>query len=188
MKNSSKVMCELCDAPANIKCDSDRASLCWRCDHKVHGANFLVAKHKRCLLCHNCQAMTPWTASGPRIPPSMSLCLSCVSSHNNDSCCTTQLSVQNCVKHNNEEEEDDDDEEEEEDDNDENESSLYEEDYNCIGDEDDEEDIENQVVPLTTLSSIGVMPSSMEEVDKNHLLTALPSLSLKRNREAYSSN
>ncbi|KAK9674409.1 hypothetical protein RND81_12G230700 [Saponaria officinalis] len=172
MKN--KVVCELCDAPANINCDSDRASLCWRCDNKVHRANFLVAKHNRCLLCHICQAMTPWTASGPRVPPSLSLCLSCVSSYKNNN---TSTSVQSCVN------DDDDEEEEEEDDNDENESSLYV--------DENEEDIEmNQVVPLTALSSIGVSvtPSSMEEVDESYLLTALPSLSLKRNREIFLSS
>ncbi|KAK6946791.1 B-box-type zinc finger [Dillenia turbinata] len=55
--------CELCSNPARMYCESDQASLCWSCDEKVHGANFLVAKHMRCLLCHACQCLTPWKAS-----------------------------------------------------------------------------------------------------------------------------
>ncbi|KAL3733665.1 hypothetical protein ACJRO7_023092 [Eucalyptus globulus] len=45
-----------------MHCESDQASLCWGCDEKVHGANFLVAKHARALLCH---------ASGPRLGPTV---------------------------------------------------------------------------------------------------------------------
>ncbi|KAG2299330.1 hypothetical protein Bca52824_035802 [Brassica carinata] len=40
-----KKKCELCDGVARMFCESDQASLCWDCDGKVHGANFLVAKH-----------------------------------------------------------------------------------------------------------------------------------------------
>ncbi|XP_050205866.1 zinc finger protein CONSTANS-LIKE 2-like [Mercurialis annua] len=56
--------CELCKFPARIYCESDDASLCWRCDQKVHGANFLVARHARTLLCKTCRSPTPWKASG----------------------------------------------------------------------------------------------------------------------------
>ncbi|GFY91779.1 hypothetical protein Acr_08g0001750 [Actinidia rufa] len=59
-------------------CDSDRAILCWDCDARVHAANFLVAKHSRTLLCHACQAPTPWTGSGPRLRPTVSVCETCV--------------------------------------------------------------------------------------------------------------
>ncbi|KAB1210083.1 hypothetical protein CJ030_MR6G011341 [Morella rubra] len=55
--------CELCKVPARTYCESDQASLCWDCDAKVHGANFLVARHYRTLLCHACQSQTPWKAS-----------------------------------------------------------------------------------------------------------------------------
>ncbi|KAF2616950.1 hypothetical protein F2Q68_00040437 [Brassica cretica] len=53
-------------------CESDQASLCWNCDGKVHGANFLVAKHTRCLLCTSCQSLTPWKATGLRLGPTFS--------------------------------------------------------------------------------------------------------------------
>ncbi|XWS51988.1 hypothetical protein CRYUN_Cryun11dG0029000 [Craigia yunnanensis] len=55
--------CELCGGLARMHCESDQANLCWDCDVKVHGANFLVAKHSRTLLCHVCQNPTPWLAS-----------------------------------------------------------------------------------------------------------------------------
>lgn len=72
-----KKRCELCDRRAAMHCESDQASLCWSCDEKVHGANFLVAKHARALLCHVCQSPTPWTASGPKLGPTISVCECC---------------------------------------------------------------------------------------------------------------
>ncbi|KAK7852193.1 b-box domain protein 31 [Quercus suber] len=65
--------CELCDSPAKMFCESDQASLCWDCDAQVHGANFLVAKHSRRLLCHVCQSLTPWSGSGPKLLPTVSV-------------------------------------------------------------------------------------------------------------------
>ncbi|KAF5755909.1 putative transcription factor interactor and regulator Znf-B family [Helianthus annuus] len=59
--------CELCKSTARIYCESDRASLCWTCDSKVHSANFLVTRHSRSLLCRVCQSVTPWTASGEKL-------------------------------------------------------------------------------------------------------------------------
>ncbi|KAL0739048.1 hypothetical protein Bca4012_015258 [Brassica carinata] len=70
--------CDLCDGVARMYCESDQASLCWHCDGKVHGANFLVAKHTRCLLCSVCQSPTPWKATGLRLGPTFSVCDSCV--------------------------------------------------------------------------------------------------------------
>ncbi|OWM91331.1 hypothetical protein CDL15_Pgr000275 [Punica granatum] len=70
--------CELCKSPANIYCDPDRANLCWDCDKKVHGANFLVAKHTRTLLCHACQSPSPWRSSGLNLTPVVSVCGDCV--------------------------------------------------------------------------------------------------------------
>ncbi|XP_013618284.1 PREDICTED: protein BFR2 [Brassica oleracea var. oleracea] len=70
--------CDLCDGVARMYCESDQASLCWNCDAKVHGANFLVAKHTRCLLCSACQSPTPWKATGLRLGPTFSVCDSCV--------------------------------------------------------------------------------------------------------------
>uniref|UniRef100_A0A803N6A0 B box-type domain-containing protein n=1 Tax=Chenopodium quinoa TaxID=63459 RepID=A0A803N6A0_CHEQI len=76
---NSKSSCELCSLPATTYCESDRARLCWHCDGKVHKANFLVSKHCRTLLCHLCNKPTPWTASGPMLPPSLSFCVACAS-------------------------------------------------------------------------------------------------------------
>ncbi|XP_048137873.1 zinc finger protein HD1-like isoform X2 [Rhodamnia argentea] len=70
--------CALCKVPARTFCESDQATLCWDCDAKVHGANFLVARHSRTLLCHACQAPTPWKASGARLGHTVSVCDSCV--------------------------------------------------------------------------------------------------------------
>ncbi|KAJ7981369.1 Zinc finger, B-box [Quillaja saponaria] len=69
--------CELCKVPARTFCESDQASLCWECDAKVHGANFLVSRHSRTLLCHSCQSATPWKASGPKLGNTSSVCESC---------------------------------------------------------------------------------------------------------------
>ncbi|KAM1139095.1 hypothetical protein ACFX2I_036806 [Malus domestica] len=89
--------CDLCDSAAKVYCDSDQASLCWDCDVKVHGANFLVAKHSRTLLCHVCQSPTRWIGSGLKLCPTVSVCESCV--NNNEG------------NHHQDEDEDDDDEE-----------------------------------------------------------------------------
>lgn len=70
--------CELCENPAKMYCDSDRANLCWDCDKKVHGANFLVARHSRTLLCSTCQNPTPWRGSGLKLVPAVSICGDCV--------------------------------------------------------------------------------------------------------------
>ncbi|KAI6704903.1 hypothetical protein NL676_007865 [Syzygium grande] len=75
-----KKPCELCNNPATMYCGSDRANLCWDCDSKVHGVNFLVAKHSRNLLCRSCQSPTPWNASGPRLSPIVSVCEECINS------------------------------------------------------------------------------------------------------------
>ncbi|KAI4341052.1 hypothetical protein MLD38_025824 [Melastoma candidum] len=71
--------CALCKEMARAFCESDQASLCWSCDAKVHGANFLVARHSRTLLCHSCQSPTPWKASGPKLGGrTVSFCDSCL--------------------------------------------------------------------------------------------------------------
>ncbi|ESW04595.1 hypothetical protein PHAVU_011G108800 [Phaseolus vulgaris] len=72
--------CELCKLPARIFCESDQASLCWDCDAKVHGANFLVARHSRTLLCRTCHSSTPWKASGARLANAASICNRCAAS------------------------------------------------------------------------------------------------------------
>ncbi|KAJ6349078.1 hypothetical protein OIU77_006631 [Salix suchowensis] len=75
--------CELCKNPARTYCESDQASLCWNCDTKVHGANFLVARHVRALLCQSCQSLTPWKASGAQLGHTVSVCERCMLSNGN---------------------------------------------------------------------------------------------------------
>ncbi|XP_022749080.1 zinc finger protein HD1-like [Durio zibethinus] len=91
--------CEICRLAARTYCESDQASLCWNCDAKVHGANFLVARHVRCLLCHTCQSRTQWRAAGAKLGHTVSVCERCVNS---------------CEREEREDENDDDDDEEEE--------------------------------------------------------------------------
>ncbi|XWS27934.1 hypothetical protein CRYUN_Cryun25bG0023100 [Craigia yunnanensis] len=128
--------CELCGGLARMHCESDQASLCWDCDVKVHGANFLVAKHSRTLLCHVCQNPTPWLASGRNLSPAVSVCESCVGNNkkNNRNNCEEVITQQ--------EESSEDDYEEEEDYEDEKEEE-----------EEEVEDGENQVVPWSGDSS-----------------------------------
>ncbi|GER53918.1 B-box type zinc finger family protein [Striga asiatica] len=77
----SRKDCELCGGPARMFCESDDASLCWDCDEKVHAANFLVAKHSRTLLCHDCYSPTPWKAAGLRLGQAFSVCSGCAVGH-----------------------------------------------------------------------------------------------------------
>jgi hypothetical protein len=69
--------CALCEGDARMYCESDDAMLCWDCDARVHGANFLVARHARALLCRSCRAPTTWKTSGSRLTPTVSLCSRC---------------------------------------------------------------------------------------------------------------
>ncbi|XP_062077888.1 uncharacterized protein LOC133782578 [Humulus lupulus] len=134
--------CELCGLRARMYCESDRASLCWDCDEKVHGANFLVAKHSRSLLCHVCNSPTPWMASGAKLTPTVSVCESCVDCHNRK---FEQGRGDESQGGNDEDEDEDEDDTENDDDisddDDDNDHvfSLNEDEY--------DEDGENQVVP-----------------------------------------
>lgn len=74
--------CELCKKVARMYCDSDQASLCFDCDYRVHTANFIVSKHTRTLLCHACQSLTPWTGSGSKLGPTVSVCNACSNGRN----------------------------------------------------------------------------------------------------------
>lgn len=132
--------CELCECPARMYCESDQASLCWDCDEKVHCANFLVAKHLRCLLCHVCQSLTPWKASGPKLGPTVSVCDACVAAArcgvNDDDKAVVRRGSQSERISGHDETDDDDDYEDDDDDDDED-----------PDEEEEEEDDENQVVP-----------------------------------------
>lgn len=150
--------CELCGGAARVYCESDRASLCWECDHKVHGANFLVSKHNRSLLCHRCQSPTPWTSSGSRVPPCMSVCLSCLSLAGANAHLQSQPPQQRVQQVESSSPDEDVEQDEEE-----------EGGYASYSDDDEEEeeddDDENQVVPWTTSSEkpdISVSSTSSE--------------------------
>lgn len=69
--------CELCDGEASLYCAADEAHICWACDAKVHGANFLVARHTRAVLCGACGMQTSWRASGANPTPRAGLCAEC---------------------------------------------------------------------------------------------------------------
>ncbi|XP_010927247.1 B-box zinc finger protein 32 [Elaeis guineensis] len=70
--------CELCKGIAAVYCEADAAFLCWPCDARVHGANFLVARHLRRIACAECHALDDARIiSGAGSPPIRSLCGSC---------------------------------------------------------------------------------------------------------------
>ncbi|XVF87605.1 hypothetical protein PTKIN_Ptkin18bG0133500 [Pterospermum kingtungense] len=125
--------CELCNSLARMYCESDQAILCWDCDSRVHGANFLVAKHLRTLLCHLCQSPTRWNGSGPKLGPTVSVCENCV---NRNAFRSEEINNEEIL------DEDDDDDDD-----------LDEEDDSSEDDDDDDDsggDEENQVVPWST--------------------------------------
>ena len=140
--------CDLCEGVARMYCESDQASLCWDCDGKVHGANFLVAKHTRCLLCSACQSPTPWKAAGPRLGPTFSVCDSCVAlktaAGGRDGVSSTEriLTENPGQKINGFDNDDGDGAESYDDDEDEDEDEEYSDE-----DENEEDEAENQVVP-----------------------------------------
>lgn len=158
--------CELCKSSATTYCESDQASLCWDCDAKVHGANFLVARHVRCLLCHACQSLTPWRAAGSKLGHTISICERCVNGGDRD-----ESEVENDDK-----DDDDGDEEEEEADSDDDVS---------VGDDVNED---NQVVPWSTIANRPPPASSSSSSEdscggERELSRSTNSFSLKRLRE-----
>ncbi|MQL90970.1 hypothetical protein Taro_023575 [Colocasia esculenta] len=71
--------CELCGGAAVVHCEPDSAYLCRACDAHVHGANFLVARHPRLLLCRECGVLDPdqRPVSGLGFLPHRFICRSC---------------------------------------------------------------------------------------------------------------
>jgi len=70
--------CELCNQQASFYCPSDSAFLCRSCDDAVHGANFLVARHLRHILCSKCDNFTEIHISGSTLHHRFSsTCRSC---------------------------------------------------------------------------------------------------------------
>ncbi|KAG6657886.1 zinc finger protein CONSTANS-LIKE 4-like isoform X1 [Carya illinoinensis] len=158
--------CELCKVPARTYCESDQASLCWNCDAKVHGANFLVARHSRTLLCHSCHSQTPWKASGSKLGHTVSVCESCFRGTGN------KKEQQQSDKGNDVDLLQDNDDNEVD-------NIFNDNDFDDESDEEEEveEEADNQVVPLsTTLPPPATSSSSSEEV-------SVTTLSLKRMRE-----
>ncbi|KFK29247.1 hypothetical protein AALP_AA7G108400 [Arabis alpina] len=148
--------CDLCGGVARMYCESDEASLCWDCDGKVHGANFLVAKHTRCLLCSACQSLTPWKATGLRLSPTFSVCDSCVALKNSSGGVLSEIRSQEIDGEDQPREDEEDGAESYADDEDEDEDEEY-------SDEDDDDEAENQVVPATQPPP--VMSSSSSDGD-----------------------
>lgn len=183
--------CELCKGLARTYCESDQASLCWNCDVKVHGANFLVARHSRTVLCHACQSPTPWKASGAELGVTVSVCESCVVGGRNRG----QDDGEESQGGNDDEihtDDDDDDEEEDEADRGGEHHDDEEDNDEEVGDDDDE-DGDNQVVPWSATSSATPPPvasssSSEESVSRfgNDAGEASQAFSLKRFREISS--
>lgn len=130
--------CDLCKGLARTYCDSDQASLCWNCDSKVHSANFLVARHSRTILCHDCHSLTPWKASGAELGVTVSVCQKCVFGARNR--CSDKDSKRgvNCYEFEEAEDDDNDDYYEDEDEDEDDELS------------DTDEDGDNQVVPWSS--------------------------------------
>ncbi|XP_057965993.1 zinc finger protein CONSTANS-LIKE 2 [Malania oleifera] len=152
--------CELCRFPARMFCEADQASLCWDCDEKVHRANFLVARHSRCLLCHVCQAPTPWTAAGAKLGPTISVCERCSTKWNGGLESGGRSDEGNDVYNDGGEEEDED-----EDDDGDGDGGGDDDDGDDCDEEEEDEDGENQVVPLSisTTPPPSASSSSSEE-------------------------
>lgn len=76
--------CELCNGEAALYCASDSAFLCFTCDGKVHGANFLVARHVRQTICSQCKDFDGNCVSGTVVCLSRPVCRSCSPESVND--------------------------------------------------------------------------------------------------------
>ncbi|KAG9139914.1 hypothetical protein Leryth_024279 [Lithospermum erythrorhizon] len=160
-----KGMCELCNKKARLHCESDEATLCWECDEKVHGANFLVAKHCRSLLCHVCQTPTPWKASGQKLFPTISICEKCNDNKNSRTEEDEEINKPHIRNQENEvfdetESEDDDDGNQEfsSDDDDDDDDQEVEDD-----DDGEDDEGENQVVPWSSSPSMANSSSCSDE-------------------------
>ena len=174
--------CELCGKAARMYCESDEASLCWDCDEKVHGANFLVARHERTLLCQVCRSLTPWKSSGPKLCPTVSVCEACVNNNNSNECQRGQVAESQESINDRDEDDDDSDSDDEDGDYSSDEDEEHEE-------EEEEEEGENQVVPWSCASSPPPQPpplsstsSEEEEEEEKEELSSTAFSTLKRAR------
>ncbi|KAG0562124.1 hypothetical protein KC19_9G120300 [Ceratodon purpureus] len=78
--------CELCEGEAALYCAADEAHICWECDAKVHGANFLVARHTRAVLCGGCGMATAGKATGATPVPRAGVCAECAQGESQGEC------------------------------------------------------------------------------------------------------
>lgn len=69
-------------------CAADNAHICWSCDAKVHGANFLVARHTRSVLCKTCGISTTRRTTGANPTPLTGLCSGCLQGEVQGECTT----------------------------------------------------------------------------------------------------
>ena len=177
--------CELCGKAARMYCESDEASLCWDCDEKVHGANFLVARHERTLLCQVCRSLTPWKSSGPKLCPTVSVCEACVNNNNSNECQRGQVAESQESINDRDEDDDDSDSDDEDGDYSSDEDEEHEEE-----EEEEEEEGENQVVPWSCASSPPPQPPPLsstsseeeEEEEEKEELSSTAFSTLKRAR------
>ncbi|CAN8230308.1 unnamed protein product [Cochlearia groenlandica] len=149
-----KKNCDLCGGAARMYCESDQASLCFNCDGKVHGANFLVAKHTRCLLCATCHSLTPWKANGPRVGPTFSVCDSCFVTKNSAKVCSGSNRVSTEINIGLDDGAESYDEEEEE--------------------EEEVEEAENQVVPWTAAAAVEQRPCCSSSSESGSVIVKRP--------------
>lgn len=168
--------CELCQLPARTYCESDQAILCWDCDFKVHGANFLVARHSRTLLCRACHAPTPWKASGEKLGHTFSVCQRCV--------------ARNETRGDDEESQGGNDDDIDTDNDDLDEDHVSDDDDDHDGDIDFDEDGDNQVVPWAATPPPPAASSSCSEEEaslvnngERYGSRSVAAVSLKRNRD-----
>lgn len=179
--------CELCGCPARMYCESDQASLCWDCDAEVHGANFLVARHSRSLLCHVCRSPTPWRASGSNLGHTVSVCKRCADGYGGGKC---GGAAEESEGGNNDEMSSEDDDPDKDEDSDDEDDVEDEEEEDFGG---DDEDGDNQVVPWSSTPPPPVASSSSSEESLNSFngrnrdfSGSFTMLSLKRMRETTS--
>ncbi|XP_028772020.1 B-box zinc finger protein 32 [Neltuma alba] len=91
-------ICELCSQEAYLYCASDSAFLCWKCDAKVHDANFLVARHIREVLCCDCKCFAGRQVSGSVVPLETMSCRNCSpEKHSDEEDCLSSSSMSACV-------------------------------------------------------------------------------------------
>ncbi|TKY64668.1 B-box zinc finger protein 32 [Spatholobus suberectus] len=92
--------CELCDQQASLYCLSDSAFLCSNCDVTVHGANFLVARHRRHILCSKCNRFAGIHISGAisrRLPSTCRSCSPVNPSGDSDSLPSSSSTCESCA-------------------------------------------------------------------------------------------